>query len=149
MGVGDAIRQGSVDGSGWAAVGFCPARWRSSASVYELEQIRLGGLPSDPRLCSSLACFWPSQVGACLRSRARLVCGAVSWRDHGDAALRDWNEHAPGDRPLWVFPVVVTVHGGALRGLAVVSLPIARWLPDELNRPRAINAWTHHPHDRV
>jgi hypothetical protein len=38
------------------------------------------------------------------------------------------DQHAPGDRPLWVLPVVMTGSMAALCAVsAVVSLPIARW----------------------
>ena len=39
------------------------------------------------------------------------------------------DQHAPGDRPLWVLPVVLTGSMSAVCAIsAMVSLPIARWL---------------------
>jgi peptidoglycan/LPS O-acetylase OafA/YrhL len=56
------------------------------------------------------------------------ACGAVSGAIVGMLPFVIGDQHAPGDRPLWVLPVVMTGSMAALCAVsAVVSLPIARW----------------------
>jgi hypothetical protein len=56
------------------------------------------------------------------------ACGAVSGAIIGTLPSLIGSQHAPGDRPLWVLPVIMTGSMAALCAVsAVVSLPIARW----------------------
>jgi hypothetical protein len=56
------------------------------------------------------------------------ACGAVSGATIGILPSLIGSQHAPGERPLWVLPVVMTGSMAALCAVsAVVSLPVARW----------------------
>ena len=56
------------------------------------------------------------------------ACGALSGAIVGMPPSLIGSQHAPGDRPLWVLPVVMTGSMAALCAVsAVVLLPIARW----------------------
>jgi hypothetical protein len=56
------------------------------------------------------------------------ACGAVSGAIIGMLPFLIGSQHAPGDRPLWVLPVVVTASMSVVCAVsAMVSLPVARW----------------------
>jgi hypothetical protein len=65
------------------------------------------------------------------------ACGALSGGIIGMLPFVIGSQHAPGDRPLWVLPVVMTASMAALCAVSgAVSPPIARWLSRQ-NKPAA------------
>jgi hypothetical protein len=119
-------------GLGWAAAWLIPSMIGGSLRHGEVEPQHIGGalaaLPSG-----FLFAFFAGiasgrrRLGDLSIARAA-ACGAVSGLIIGTLPSLIGSQHAPGDRPLWVLPVIMTGSMGALCAIsAVVSLPVARW----------------------
>ena len=119
-------------GLGWAAAWLLPSMIGGSVRHGEVEPQHIGGalagLPSG-----FLFAFFAGiasgrrRLGDLSIARAA-ACGAVSGAIVGMLPSLIGSQHAPGDRPLWVLPVIMTGSMAALCAVsAVVSLPIARW----------------------
>lgn len=130
-------------GVGWAAAWLLPSMIGGLVRHGEVEPQHIGGalagLPSG-----FLFAFFAGIASGRRRlsdlSIARAAaCGAVSGAIIGMLPWLIGSQHAPGDRPLWVLPVIIT---GSLTALcavsAVVSLPIARWFRKQ-NGPAMTN----------
>lgn len=119
-------------GLGWAAAWLLPSMIVGSIRVGEVEPEHIGGaLAGFPS--GFLFAFFAGiasgrrRLGDLSLARAA-ACGAVSGAIVGMLPFVIGDQHAPGDRPLWVLPVVMTGSMAALCAVsAVVSLPIARW----------------------
>ena len=119
-------------GVGWAAAWLLPSMIGGLVRHGEVEPQHIGGalagLPSG-----FLFAFFAGIASGRRRlsdlSIARAAaCGAVSGAIIGMLPWLIGSQHAPGDRPLWVLPVIMTGSMAALCAVsAVVSLPIARW----------------------
>ena len=116
----------------WAAAWLQPSMIGGSVRHGEVEPQHIGGalagLPSG-----FLFAFFAGiasgrrRIGDLSIARAA-ACGAVSGAIIGMLPSLIGSQHAPGDRPLWVLPVIMTGSMAALCAVsAVVSLPIARW----------------------
>jgi hypothetical protein len=119
-------------GLGWAAAWLIPSMIGGTLRHGEVEPQHIGGalagLPSG-----FLFAFFAGiasgrrRLGDLSIARAA-ACGAVSGAIIGMLPTLIGSQHAPGDRPLWLLPVVMTGSMAALCAVsAVVSLPVARW----------------------
>lgn len=116
----------------WAAAWLLPSMIGGSVRHGELEPQHIGGalagLPSG-FLFAFLAGIASGRrrLGDLTIARAA-ACGAVSGAIIGMLPSLIGSQHAPGDRPLWVLPVIMTGSMAALCAVsAVVWLPVARW----------------------
>ena len=122
----------ALTGLAWAAAWLLPSMIGGSIRHGEVEPQHIGGasagLPSG-FLFALFAGIASGRRRLSDLSIARAVtCGAVSGAIIGMLPSLIGSQHAPGDRPLWVLPVVMTGSMAALCAVsAVVSLPIARW----------------------
>ena len=119
-------------GLAWAAAWLLPSMIGGSIRDGELEPQHIGGaLAGFPS--GFLFAFFAGIASGRRRlgdlSLARAAAyGAASGALIGMLPFVIGDQHAPGDRPLWVLPVAVTVGMSALSAVsASVSLPIARW----------------------
>lgn len=119
-------------GLGWAAAWLLPSMIGGSVRHGEVEPQHIGGalagIPSG-FLFAFLAGIASGRrrLGDLSIARAA-ACGAVSGSIIGMLPSLIGSQHAPGDRPLWVLPVIMTGSMAALCAVsAVVSLLIARW----------------------
>jgi hypothetical protein len=120
-------------GLAWAAAWLLPSLIGGSIRVGEVEPEHIGGA-----LAGFPSGFLFAFFAGIASGRRKLVdlalaragaCGAVSGAIIGMLPFVIGDQHNPGDRPLWILPVVVTGAMAALCAVsAVVSLPIARWL---------------------
>ena len=116
----------------WAAAWLLPSMIGGSIRHGELEPQHIGGA-----LAGFPSGFLFAFLAGIASGRRRLgnlsiaraaACGAVSGAIIGMLPSLIGSQHAPGDRPLWVLPVIMTGSMAALCAIsAVVSLPIARW----------------------
>jgi hypothetical protein len=127
----------------WAAAWLPPSLIGGTIRHGEVEPPHIGGalagLPSG---------FLFAFVAGVASGRRRLAdlsiaraatSGAVSGAIIGTLPSLIGSQHAPGDRPLWVLPVVMTCSMAAICAVsAVVSVPIARWFRRQ-NESAAIN----------
>ena len=119
-------------GLAWAAAWLLPSLIGGTIRAGEVEPEHIGGaLAGFPS--GFLFAFFAGIASGRRRlgdlSLARAAAsGALSGAIIGMLPWVIGSQHAPGDRPLWVLPVLMT---GAMTALcavsAVVSVPIARW----------------------
>ena len=119
-------------GLAWAVAWLLPSMIGGTIRAGEVEPQHIGGaLAGFP--CGFLFA-WFAGIASSRRTLSDLslaraaACGALSGAIIGILPFVIGSQHAPGDRPLWLMPVVVTGSMAALCALsAVVSPPIARW----------------------
>ena len=119
-------------GLGWAAAWLLPSLLGGAIRVGEVEPEHIGGA-----LAGFASGFLFAFVAGITSGRRKLgdlslahaaACGAVSGAIIGTLPFVIGDQHNPGDRPLWILPIVVTGSMAALCAVsAVASLPIARW----------------------
>lgn len=119
-------------GLAWAAAWLLPSMIGGTIRAGEVEPEHIGGA-----LAGFPSGFLFAVFAGIASGRRRLgdlslarsaVCGALSGAIIGMLPTLIGSQHAPGDRPLWVLPVVMTGSMAALCAVsAVVSLPVARW----------------------
>ena len=119
-------------GLAWAAACLFPSMIGGSIRVGEVEPEHIAGaLAGFP---SGFLFAWFAGIA----SGRRMLCdvtfarvatyGAVSGAIIGTLPWVIGSQHAPGDRPLWVLPVVMTASMSAICAVsAVVALFMARW----------------------
>ena len=123
----------SLIGLAWAAAWLLPSLIGGSFVDGEVEPPHIAGA------LAGLPCGFVFAFFAGIASGHRTLpdlslaraaaCGAASGALVGMLPFVIGSQHAPGDRPLWVLPLLVTVSMSAACAVsAVVSLPIARWL---------------------
>jgi hypothetical protein len=118
-------------GLAWAAVWILPSVIGGTIRAGEVEPQHIGGaLAGFP--CGFLFAFFTGvasghrKLGELSLARAA-ACGALSGGIVGMLPFVIGSQHAPGDRPLWVLPVLMTASMAALCAVsAAVSLPLAR-----------------------
>ena len=120
-------------GLAWAAVWIGAGVVLGPIYAGELEPEHIGG----PLYAGFIAGTLFSAVAGLASGRRRLAdlsplragaYGALVGAVVGMLPFVIGDQHAPGDRPLWVLPVVLTGSMSAVCAVsAVVSLPIARW----------------------
>jgi hypothetical protein len=120
-------------GLAWAVVWIGAGVVLGPIYAGELEPEHIGG----PLYAGFVAGTLFSAVAGLASGRRRLAdlsplragaCGALVGAVVGMLPFVLGDQHVPGDRPLWVLPVVMTGSMSAACAVsAVVSLPIARW----------------------
>ena len=119
-------------GLAWAGPWLLPSLIGGTIRHGEVEPQHIGGaLTGFP---SGFLFAWFAGIESGCRTLSDLslaraaACGALSGAMIGVLPFAIGSQHAPGDRPLWLMPVVATGSMAALCALsAVVSPPIARW----------------------
>ena len=121
-------------GLAWAAVWLAAGLVLGPLYAGELEPEHIGG----PLYAGFIAGMLFSAIAGLASGRRRLAdlsplragaYGALVGAVVGLLPFVIGDQHAPGDRPLWVLPVVLAGSMSAVCAFsAVVSLPIARWL---------------------
>lgn len=127
-----ALSRAALMGLGWAAAWLIPSMIGGSLRHGEVEPQHIGGALAGFPSGFLFAFFAGIASGRCRLSDLSIAragaCGAVSGAIIGMLPTLIGSQHAPGDRPLWLLPVVMTGSMAALCAVsAVVSLPVARW----------------------
>lgn len=113
----------------WAAAWLLPSMIGGSIRHGELEPQHIGGaLAGFPggflfAFFAGIASGRRSLGGLSLTRAA--ACGAASGALVGMLPFLIGSQHAPGDRPLWVLPVVMTV---GMSGVCAASALVSRWV---------------------
>jgi len=113
----------------WAAAWLLPSMMGGSILHGELEPQHIGGalagLPGG-FLFASFAGIASGRrrLGSLSLTRAA-ACGAASGALVGMLPFLIGSQYAPGDRPLWVLPVVLTI---GLSGICAASALVSRWV---------------------
>ena len=128
------FRRATLIGLAWAAAWLLPSMIGGSIYAGELEPEHIGGALFAGFPSGFLFAFFAGiaagrrRLGDLSLSRAAAY-GALVGAVVGMLPFLLGDQYAPGDRPLWVLPIVLTGSMSAVCAVsAVVSLPIARWL---------------------
>ena len=132
-------------GLAWAAVWILISMMAGPFYAGELEPEHIGGPLYAGVICGTIfsglagIASGRRRLGELSPSRAA-AWGAISGLLVGALPFVIGDQHAPGDRPLWILPVVVMSSLTVLGAIsAAVSLPVARWWK-RLNEPATLTS---------
>ena len=122
----------SLMGLAWAAAWLLPSVIGGSIRAGEVEPEHIGGalagFPSGFLFASFTGIASGRRVLSDLSIARAAAYGALSGAIIGSLPFLIGSQHAPGDRPLWVLPVVMTASMSVVCAVsAVVALLMARW----------------------